>query len=571
MNASSLQVEQLIQRLLAPADALPEPVAAIARSLAADEVNQLLERLSGHSGELVREEVQLRLLQILPKLVSQTVGSQSLSGNREEKGSDPKSLRRLRDLASDPGEERGSDPKSLRGLRDLASDPGGSQTGSPLDGELLAERVRLIEELWRVTPREALLASLWLMWLASLPQPELSLRAWADAIVARPPQAVAGIDRVVGPVLRRSDLPDGLLAGLVAGTLADPVVAPAVLDLCNFRFREKFDAVHAATGLLDRLARLLPTVVQGLLRVEEGHLPPGGDAAAISQNINHSVALSIALCDTLGQCGYRAGEGGLRQALGLRHRRVQTEAAAALARLDVAAGRETLVRLAGEPLARLRVLAFARELGLLESIPEEQRSEVAVAESRLVNWLAEPAQMGLAPSRTELVERHALFWPGQDQPVECLLFRYEYGSQFSSFGLVGPSVQGLLFDAGWMTGEDLFAAFAGMAAGHEDLFTVSAADFSSTHPAEMQRLLRRLADGGFVSLQPAIAGHFFGTWLLVCSAERQGAGGLVAINGTPRWFPAATTGQLVPELVWAIESGRRLLESFNQVREEPEE
>lgn len=508
MKAETDQVDQLVGSLLAPADARPEPVAATARELTADQVLRLLERLLDQSGELIRPEVQQRLMQVAPGLAGQAA--------------------RL-----------------------------------SLDPEKVTRWIRTIEGLYRATPPQSLLACLWLMWLASLPQPELALKAWADALVARPPQAIAGIDWVVGPVLRRRDLPDGLLAGVIDGTLSDPVIAPAVLDLANFRFREKHDSVHAATGLLERLARLLPTVVQGLLRVEEGHLPPGEDAATISQNINHSVALCVALCDTLGQCGHRAGEGGLRQALGLRHRRVQTEAAAALARLEVAAGREALTRLAGEPVARLRVLAYARELGILESIPEEQRAETAIAESRLVNWLAEPARMGLAPSRTELVERRELFWPGHDQPAECLLFRYEYGGQFSSFGLVGPSVQGLLVEAAWMTADDLFAAFAGMAASHEELFTVAIDDFARNDPGNLRRLVRGLETAGFEDVRPALAGHFFGTWVLVAAARRQGANGLVAINGTPRWFPESSTGELAPELVWAIESGRRLLESFN--------
>ncbi len=62
----------------------------------------------------------------------------------------------------------------------------------------------------------------------------------------------------------------------------------------------------------------------------------------------------FALCDTLALMDCQPAIGKLHQALSLRHRRVQTEAAYALARLDQEIGRQTLIGLAAEPVARLR-------------------------------------------------------------------------------------------------------------------------------------------------------------------------------------------------------------------------
>ena len=68
------------------------------------------------------------------------------------------------------------------------------------------------------------------------------------------------------------------------------------------------------------------------------------------------------------------------------------EAAAALARLGDEDGKQELVALAAEPVARLRVLAYARELNLLDEVEENYRSPVAEAEAELCAWLAEPTR-----------------------------------------------------------------------------------------------------------------------------------------------------------------------------------
>lgn len=511
MGQGILPSRLLAERLLAPADSLPQPLTALAQSLDSGGIADLVETLQSRAGEVARPEVARRLMQVIGNLASRSSGLPGPAG-------------------------------------------GAGQTERLVHG---------LKALYLATPAELPLACGWLMWLGGVPGNGPALAAWADLLGSRPPGSLGALSWAVAPLLRRQDLPSGLLARVLDQTLANPVVAPAILDLCNFRFREKIDDAHAASPLLDRLARLLLEAVRGLQRIEEGHLPPGSDAAAISQNINHLVALVVGLCDAAGQCRFQPAEGALRQALELRHRRIQTEAAAALAQLDVAMGREALVRLAGEPAARLRALAYLGELGLLDEVPSEHRSDRARAESQLATWLAEPGQMGIAPARMELVDQRPLVWPGNEEAVECYLFRFHYGERYSGVGLAGPAV-GLVEGAGdWMLPNDMFAAAAGALIDHEELFSVPAERFREEYPGLMARLLAQAEEAGFSAAEPALAGNFFGTWILLAGASRNGHSGWIAIADDVRWYPAPEGGSLDPQQVWRIESGRRVLAWFN--------
>ena len=101
-----------------------------------------------------------------------------------------------------------------------------------------------------------------------------------------------------------------------------------------------------------------------------------------------------------------------------------------------------LVRLAAEPVVRLRVLAYGEELGILEQVDDAFKTSTARAEAELALWLSQPAHIGLPPTRCELVDSRMLYWPGYEEPLECFLFHfiYDFGDkQFSNIGLTRPA------------------------------------------------------------------------------------------------------------------------------------
>jgi len=431
------------------------------------------------------------------------------------------------------------------------------------DPETNRQIAEILDEIYRLTPPDLPLACGWLMWLGSLGT-DHALGLWADALVQQPPASVAALQWVFMPVLDRSELPAEVEQKLVGQAISDPVIAPAVLDLFNYRFRKGLSRPHVALSSAARLANLLGSMVQRMMRIEEGELPPGDSPVEISQHINNSVTMIVSLCDTLGLCHYEEAEGPLRKSMELKHRRIQTEASAALARLGIAFGQQAMVKLAAEPVARLRVLAYAEEMGLLEQIPENQQSEQARAESQLAIWLAEPTQVGMAPSKMELTDRREMFWPGFDNPVDCFLFRFEYGTQFVSTGIVGPCVHAFSVDTSWMTPSELFAAFAGWQAEHPDLFTVPASEFAASHTRLLDELFEQMELAGFENITLQVAGSLFGEWIPVATARRKGQPGTVVPDGPqPHWYPDPESGAIDPEFIWTIELGRRLLRTFN--------
>lgn len=433
----------------------------------------------------------------------------------------------------------------------------------PQGGDGNAPVAALLDELYRETPADAPLACLWLSWLAQTGDP-LGVEYWTRAIIDRPPQSLEGITWAFQPLLAKPGLPHSLAERLFETGLADPLVAPAILDLFNHRFRRDSGRAHAAAEHCVRLTGLLRAVVHQMQRIEEGHLPPGESVAAVSQNVSNSVALTVSLCDTLGLCRHFPAEGSLRQALELKHRRIQTEAACALARLEIPCGIESLQRLAGEPVARLRVLAFAGELDLLDRIPAEHQSGRARAESRLAMWLAEPEQMGMAPSRIELIDERELAWPGFEQPVACFLFRFAYGGQWSAHGLVGPCVHAFSRNTEWMTPVELLSAFAGWQTGHPELYVIPADELGRRQPRVLRDLLHSLERSDCDLPRPLVAGYCFGEWILIAEGHRGENQGLVAVDGgPPRWYPHPPAEPLDPGFVWLMESGRRMLDRFN--------
>jgi hypothetical protein len=224
--------------------------------------------------------------------------------------------------------------------------------------------------------------------------------------------------------------------------------------------------------------------------------------------------------------------------------------------------------LANDPVARLRAVAFAEELDFADEIDESLRHPQALAESELAAWLASPEQFGLPPSSLELVDTRTQYWPSYDEPQSCFLFRYRYqlaGGEISNIGIAGPATHAFHADLSELAAEDIYAAFAGWQAEHEDIYEVPASTLNVAQRREADRLIALLEAGGFDQVQPIALTFLLGEVALLATAHRDGDRfGVVNDLHENVCFPLSKSPtSLTPELVLAIYRGRKLLRTFN--------
>jgi hypothetical protein len=354
--------------------------------------------------------------------------------------------------------------------------------------------------------------------------------------------------------------------------LAHPGLAAGVLDLANFLARRGLVPRHPAFDQRRELMRLLGDLVQRLQRLEEHPEESISSPQQLARTVAHGVSLAVALCDALALIGDREAVPKLHQAMDLRHRRVRTEAAAAMARLGEKAGEEELLKLASEPIARLRVLAYAEELGIADKLEPEFRTAAAQAEAELCVWLAEPLHFGIPPADCELIDQREQHWPGFEDVVECFLFRFTYRlttsegiAVYSNIGIAGPLVRAVTADIADLPVDDIYALYAGWHVQHEDIFEVDAHLLSETQRVDVARLERRFRDAGYDAIRPSMLCYFFSEKSLVARLKRSGVEGVgLASNDDLLWFPANRGARsLTPSDVACLHRGRRLLREFN--------
>jgi len=395
-----------------------------------------------------------------------------------------------------------------------------------------------------------------------------ALAAFAELIVVDPPGDPTLVAAVFGPLFQHRDYDPALVFPVLLDGLKHVSLAAAILDLSNFVTRERLVTQHPAAGRAPEIALLLAGLVSRLSRIETSPPAADRDVEAVSRQVKEGVSLAISLCDALALIGDKSAVGKLYQAMELSHRRLRAEAAAALARLGEQAGRETLVQLAQEPVTRLRVLAYAEELGILDQVDDQYKTDQAKAEADLALWLAQPSQMGVPPSRCELVDARCQAWPGYDEPVDCFLFRfvYEFGeATFSNIGIAGPLAHTFAADLADLPPDDIYAAFAGWQAEHEDVYQLAVDGLSDQQRVEVLRLERRLREAGYDAIQPHTLGFFFGDKALVATAMCQGRPGVaVADQQQCLWWPRRGSPRPIdPDVAYCIYKGRKLLRAFN--------
>lgn len=441
-----------------------------------------------------------------------------------------------------------------------------------------------------------------LVWLATGRQPA-ELAELVELLVADPPADSTQVGRIVAPLIQHADFDPQLLYPQLLAGLRHVSLASAILDLTNFFVRERRLHPHPAAPRSAELVRLLSGLAGELGRLElaarrTSGPPPESQPGSESQpspesqagpesppeqeqptettwrrertqrQVAESVALAISLCDALALLEEPTAIEPLAAVLELGHRRLQIEAAAALARLGDRRGQQRLIELVAEPVVRRLALAYTDELGLGGLVDPSYRGGSALAESDLAAWLAQPTQFGLPPRLLEPFDERTQYWPGFDQPVRCYLLRFTYelaDGRYSNIGIAGPLTHAFRADLSDLPPDDIYAAFAGWQAEHADIFHQDAAHLRPRQQAELARLQRRLRDAGYRRIEPCLLGHFLGERVLVAEAVRDEQPGIVLIDRDQiEWHPRIRTSwPLGAEEWYSIYKGRRMLRAFN--------
>jgi len=438
-------------------------------------------------------------------------------------------------------------------------------------GESDAQLLDRIERLYRSLPPAAMARNQLLGWLAYLLHAAAADR-FVSLLVEDPPLNSRAIVISFKPLFDDSPLPVHQLFPRILEAIQYVEIAAAVIDLANFLFRDGRVQVHPAAQRRQQLAAMLDALVDNLAGIEGGRLPERADPESTARQLENSVALSVSLCDALALIDDRDALPTLRRVARLTHRRIRTEAAAALLRLGDQQGRQMLLELLNEPVARLRVLAYASELGFADQVPQEFLTEESRAESELAIWLSQPTQLGFAPSHLQVVHRQTMFWPGFEDPVDCFLVRFEFSSAagvLQNVGIVGPLTFVFAADMSRLSRWDCYAAYAGWQAQSDEIFDVAYEKACVAWRNESDQLLRVIESSGYREIQPQFVGVFFGEKVLVCAAvdrddSARNTGCVIVDQEQTNWFPCGS--ELAPvcaDLAWCIYRGRRLLRHFN--------
>ena len=397
-----------------------------------------------------------------------------------------------------------------------------------------------------------------------------AIDAWLDRICDDPPATIEGIELAFVPLSDGDSIAlssDQLQRLIEQGTNNRSVAAP-IYELANREFREGRIATHPVNNRVEPICELTGNLIQRLSLIEEGNLPDGATPESVAQIVQESVALIIALIDTLALLNHQPAIIKFKQALELKHRRLQVEAAAGLARLSDEEGSKTLIELAEHPVVRPRVIAYAKELGIDDQISLELKGDISTAESVLALWLSLPEQMGLAPTSMKLVEQRELYWPSYEDPVECFLFEFEYGSgenAFRNIGISGPLTHAFVSDISHLSQSDQFSAFAGWQTLTDEIFLVSVEKAEQMLAGDLNRLQQRLNQQPIEEMTPVMMASFFGEYVLIVDGILEQDNGTMIV-GTDEIAWVGQGNKMAPidwQLAFDIWKGRKLLMNFN--------
>jgi len=408
-----------------------------------------------------------------------------------------------------------------------------------------------------------------LLHLLAIARTEESLTLLMAYLKDNPPTNWIEAAQVLSPLMQYRDWPVNVVFPKLFDAIEHQAIASPSLDLGNYVTRLKLMTPHPATEYVETLNRLLSAVTRRLENFEEDPSTLGDDVPTVQERLSQAVSLSVSLCDALGLIGHEASRPRLEQTMQLRHRRVQCEAAGALARMGDTNGRERLVSLASEPSARLRVIAYAEELGFEHEIDMRYRTEAALAESEVAIWLAQPDRFGIPPTTVEMIDQKQWMWPGFNDPVDCFLVRFHFDlgqRSYSNIAISGPAVFALACDVADMQVDDIYAIYAGWQAEHDDIFTVPAGEVNKGQARIVEELQVHLDRAGYEELKPELFCVFLDEHAAVYTATREGKPCRVLTDGleTIHIPLGARVRPLQPVDIWNLYKGRKVLRTFNR-------
>lgn len=471
--------------------------------------------------------------------------------------------RLLAELSERSGELAESDPAILGGLLRLIHTLL-IRAGTPA---LIRVEPSAIRRVQFSLPAETANRHLLLHILAMM-RTESSLTMLVDLLRDAPPSGWMEAGQVLSPLMQYDDWSVGAVFPALLQSLSQPALAAPVLDLANYLTRQRRVDRHPAADRVAMLNHLLGEVSSRLGAFEEDPRRFGTDVESVQTMLGEAVALAVSLCDAVGLIGDESSIAKLNQTVELRHRRVQCEAAGALARLGDEQGKKRLLELSTDPAARLRAIHYADELGFGDSVDPEQRGETATAEAEMALWLSQPQQMGVPPTGIEVVDSRRILWPSFADPIDVYLVRFEYNfgdRQYSNIGVTGPVTFALSADVADLPVEDIYALYAGWHAEHSDIFSVPADQFNQAQRRAVEPLQQHLDRSGFDSIQPALLGFFLDEQAAVFRAVRDGTSCLVVTDGLET-IDLPVAGRLrpvSPQDMFNLYKGRKMLRTFN--------
>lgn len=398
---------------------------------------------------------------------------------------------------------------------------------------------------------------------------EASLQCFAGLLVQTGPMDPRLQLEVFGDLLRCKTAAISAVFPKLLDAINNPNWSALVLDYANYIHRNGMSQSHPAADRSSQLISLLSTLSERLQLLQDK--PPESDEERIQigKQVTESVALSIALCDALACIGDKEAIASLNKSLQVEHRRLRVEAAAALAKLGVEDAKKVLTAMAAEPIERLRVLAYAEELGVLDDVEEEFSNIVARAEAEFVMHLAQPTQIGIAPQHIELLDQREQSWPGYEEPRNCFLFQFVYqfpSGEFTNVGIAGPVVMTFESDLTVLSHDDIYAIFAGWHVQHPDIFGVEAERVAGQDEIHMQRMMRSLTESeDFDDVYPAVLGTMLERRFLIASASRKDESGWAMVSeDAVSWVSLGNPERPLGEGdAFHLFIGRALLRSFN--------
>ena len=392
-----------------------------------------------------------------------------------------------------------------------------------------------------------------------------AIQMGVDFLLQFPPQAWTSASLALSPLLQYEDWDVELVFPRILES-SNPGILASALDIANHLYLSERLFPHPCSSRFDDLVCLLGGIVQRLGVMEENPGKFGQEATDVQKILFDSVSLCVSLCHTLSLLENDTCIGKLLQASELRHRRIRTEAAFALAKLNHPRGTELLLELAADPASRARAITYANELGCADQIDETHKSILAQAEAQLAQWLAQVEQMGIAPSRIEFLEQRTLPWPGFETPQECFLFRFGYtmaDGEFSNVGLAGPVAKAFAQDLANITTDDAFAIFAGWDIEHPEIYERDAGRLPTSVQETVREWIESSLTDEFESVEPAFVGTFFEQQVLVGFGMKDDRKQPFAYDGSELVVcPSLKSNPDALQLVYYLWRGRAFFHAF---------